>query len=349
MSIISNHLQNPYVADILDQPEALQRSLLGFESSRDLTKYSENLSHGVYKRLILTGMGSSYFALYPLHLRLLEHRIASLMVETSELIHYMPQFLEPESLLIVVSQSGRSAEIVRLLKAARDRVQIISITNDESSPLATQSNAVVMIRAGQESTVSCKTYVSSLLALEWLGEILLAGDIHRTRQELSSAASATEGYLSNIEHHVDSLLSTLANTKHIFVTGRGSSLAAAGTGGLILKESVRFPAEGMSCASFRHGPFELLHSKVLVMVLGGDSRTAAMNRRLADDIVAAGARALLVQEGAEEPALRLPNAVPRIRPILEMLPIQLISLAIAVRDGVDAGQFQLASKITTIE
>ena len=71
---------------------------------------------GRWQRVILTGMGSSYHALHPLLLGLLGHGIPAQMVETSELIHHAAGLIAPEALIVAVSQSGASVEILELMK-----------------------------------------------------------------------------------------------------------------------------------------------------------------------------------------------------------------------------------------
>jgi len=135
----------------------------------------------------------------------------------------------------------------------------------------------------------------------------------------------------------------------LFLVGRGTSLAAVGVGGLIIKESAHFHAEGMSSPAFRHGPFEMLSAESFVGVFLGDARTAALNQRLCADIVRAGARAAMIEPGESGGPFCLPTAPERVRPILEMLPVEMISLALAANGGREAGKFERASKITTVE
>jgi glucosamine--fructose-6-phosphate aminotransferase (isomerizing) len=148
---------------------------------------------------------------------------------------------------------------------------------------------------------------------------------------------------------VATLRSALAGVESLFLTGRGASLAAAGVGGLIIKESAHVHAEGMSSAAFRHGPFEMLSARTFVTVFLGDARTAALNQRLCDDIVRAGGRAAAVTEQESDGPFDLPRAPERIRPILEMLPVEMISLALAANAGREAGRFERTSKVTTVE
>jgi len=114
------------------------------------------------RRIVLTGMGSSYHVLHPLMYTLIHCGLPAQMIETSELIHYAPALIEPHTLVIAVSQSGRSVEIIQLLERAHNKAPLISVTNSPDSPLATQSEATVLTYAGEEYTVSCKTYLTAL-------------------------------------------------------------------------------------------------------------------------------------------------------------------------------------------
>ncbi len=344
-----NIIEGAYLQDVLSQPEALRNSLNEFEETLALRTFSRDLNSARYKRILLTGMGSSLYALYPLHLTLTNAGFPSLLIETSELIHYLTSLLDPHTLVVAVSQSGQSAEIVRLLEINQGRAPLIGVTNNPDSFLAGQANVHLLMRAGVESSVSCKTYVASLLALEWLGGILTGGDLVALRGELHLATAAVAGYLADWRQHVAEMSALLAGVKHMFLAGRGPSLATAQTGGLILKESAHFAAEGMSCAAFRHGPFEALAHHVLVVVFAGDARSQALNRRLSKDVEQAGGRSALVQVDARVGVLRIPKTPDLIRPIIEILPVQMISLVLAAHTGREAGRFQLASKITSIE
>ncbi|MFZ0539209.1 MAG: SIS domain-containing protein, partial [Candidatus Sulfotelmatobacter sp.] len=133
------------------------------------------------------------------------------------------------------------------------------------------------------------------------------------------------------------------------LVGRGPSLAAVGTGALTIKESDHFPAEGMSSAAFRHGPLEMLGHETFVFVFSGEDKTRELNQSLFADIRAKGGRAELIGEGAASRSCLLPSVPRSIRPIVEILPVQMITLALAAQLGREPGRFELASKVTTKE
>jgi glutamine---fructose-6-phosphate transaminase (isomerizing) len=342
-------IRGAYLGDILDQPQALKNTLESLEKTNPLEDLAARLHRGRFQRIVLTGMGSSFHALHPLNLQLIDHGFTALMVETSELVHYKHQFFGPETLIVAVSQSGRSAEMIRLSEVNRKRSAVIAVTNTPESPLVKHSTAALFTQAGDEFSVSCKTYVTALMALKWLGDVLCGRDVKQTRSELSHAAPAVAAYLAHWQKYVRSLAASLSDIRHLFFVGRGSSLAAVGTGALIVKESDHFHAEGMSSAAFRHGPLEMLSREIFVLVFSGDPKTRALNMRLLSDIQQQGGRAAFAGEAAKLPCFRIADHGASIRAILEILPIQMITLALAARERREPGKFELATKVTTTE
>jgi glucosamine--fructose-6-phosphate aminotransferase (isomerizing) len=342
-------IQGQYFRDVLDQPKAIEDTLTGLTLSKPLQELAAKLRKGKFKTVVLTGMGSSFHALHPLHIELIKRGHFARMVETSELIYYHSSLFHPQTLIVAVSQSGRSVEMIRLLKMNRRRASILGITNTPDSPLARRSDAAIMTRAGEESSVSCKTYLCALLALQFAGDALCGEVSSRTNKELSLALPAVSGYLANWKRHLESLTHKLADVRCLFLVARGISLASAGTGALIIKEADQVPAEGMSSAGFRHGPFEMLGPEMFVLVFAGDSKTCALNERLYNDARKQRAQTGFVAENSADEVFHLPRTPLGILPVLQILPVQMITLALAALAGREPGKFRLATKITTTE
>lgn len=342
-------IRGRYLQDILEQPQRLRDSLESLHEFPALERVTTRLRRGEFHRIVLTGMGSSFHALHPCTLQLVDHGITALMVESSELVHYKARFFDEHTLVVVVSQSGQSAEVIRLLEVNCGRSPLVAVTNTPESPLAENAEATIITAAGEEFSVSCKTYVTALLALQWLADLVCGCELRETRHRLQHAAHAAASYLSHWESHVTSLAKTLQGVRHLFLVGRGPSLAAVGTGALIIKEADHIHAEGMSSAAFRHGPLEMLGADIFVLVFAGDKRTAQFNDRLLTDVREQKGRAQLVGEDSGFPGFRIPAVPNTVRPILEILPVQMITLALAAMAGREPGVFALARKITTTE
>ena len=342
-------LENEYLRDLLDQPRALAATLHGFQVDTALRQIQLRLAAGEFQRVVLTGMGSSFHGLRGLELELSAGGYTAFCVETSELIYYRPELLSRTTLLIAVSQSGQSVETVRLLEVNHGQSAIIAVTNTPGSPLALQADAAVFTTAGAEFSVSCKTYVTTLMALTWLGDVLCAKDWVQSVADLDRACPLAEEYLQSWRDRVHGIVEELNGVRTCFLAGRGTSLAAVGTGALITKEAAHFPCEGMSSAAFRHGPLEMVGKGIYLLVFEGDQKTSALNVSLRDCVIEQGGKSGLIGEHSETPALRLPAAPDSVRPILEILPIQMLTLALAALGGRSPGVFERATKITSVE
>ncbi len=340
-------LQGIYLRDILDQPRVLRDTIASLAHVPALDSVRGNLRAGRWKRIVLTGMGGSYQVLHPLHLRLIEAGFDSIMVETSELLYCMPSLLNSENVVVAVSQSGTSAETLRMLDSGDPL--LIGVTNTPGSPLAHRSAICIETKAGEEGGVSCKTAVTSLVALHWLGEHLAEGDLTSARRDLEASATGADTYLAGWQDHVAELVAAFEGVRSLFVVGRGASLAAVGLGAMIQKEAAHFHGEGMSSAAFRHGPFEMLGPDCYVLVFEGAGVVRDLNARLVNDVIAAGARGALCGPSVAKGPFALPDVPEDVRPILELLPAQMISLALAYRQNREPGKFERITKVTTTE
>ena len=343
----SSTMTSMYIQNILEQPASLNATMDSIDRLPYTDQYYQKLQSGEIRRVVLTGMGSSYHALHPLLIRLTQENIMAQMIETSELVHFMGNILQPSTLVIAVSQSGQSAETIQLLKLCNGKVPIIGITNTKSSPLAIHSDTAIITQAGDEHSVSCKTYVSALAALTWIGDRLIG-----TTDEFSKiieAPRAVADYLAHCEDHVQWFLELMNGINKIFLVGRGASLSAVGTGALIIKESSRFAAEGMSCAAFRHGPMETTSSESMLVVYKGTKPTEKLNVDLYSRILELGGKSVLICTSPELNAITLPPIPIEAMPILEILPAQMLSVALARLHGIIPGDFIFGNKITSTE
>jgi glucosamine--fructose-6-phosphate aminotransferase (isomerizing) len=256
-------------------------------------------------------------------------------------------------LLWLNSQSGRSAELVHLLDRIKPAPPACTLTfvNDLSSPMAERADVRLPIHAGPEATVSTKTYIN-MLAVNLLAAIQLTyGDLDSAILEMHSAADATEAYLANWEARLQELDSLLGDFEQLFLIGRGSSMSAVWNGSLINKEAAKSAFEGIHAADFRHGPLELVAGGFAALILAGSAQTSALNRELAREIISYGGRVLWVDSSPdpEIPTLLLPVTSELTRPIVEILPMQMLTLVMAKRKGLQAGEFRHVSKVTSRE
>jgi glutamine---fructose-6-phosphate transaminase (isomerizing) len=344
-------IEGQYYRDLMSQADVLFGLIERLETTRLDSRLLDRLRSRAFGNVVLTGMGSSLHACYPIHRALHGAGYSSHWIESSELLLGYEPLYRQDTLLIAVSQSGESAEVASLSKRANEFGHFIGVTNHPDSSLGKAATSVLPMHAGLEATVSCKTYLSTLAVLRWLQGLWIEDppssgpNANVAFEELKLASQAVADYLKDWRSHVDEWSNLIDGVSSVFVTGRGNSLATAGTGGLILKESTRIHCEGMSAAAFRHGPMEMVGKHVMVVIFEGNHQTAELHRRLASDITKHGGRSILVGKSAT--TFRIPELSESVRPIIEILPIQMLSLAFARRDGIEAGRFERASKVTS--
>lgn len=340
----------PYILDILSQPKSLQTVLEEFEPA-PLAALATAIRNNDYDRILITGMGGSFYASYPLWLILAHAGLPALWVDTAELIHHTPALVTSKTLLWIFSQSGRSAEIISAIDLERipRPAALIATVNDLESPLAKAAQIQIPIHAEVENTVSTRTYINSLAAGQLAGLVLLGMDVAAARNELMQTASAMESYLANWENRVCQFGEALGFPKRLAILGRGSSLASTYAGTLILGEAAKYMATPYQAGEFRHGPLELATSDLTALLFSGPLETRDLNLRLLKDLRGYQVNAFWVGPEKNEWQIEIPS-VPAIGlPLMEIIPLQLLSIHLARQIGVEPGHFFRTGKITLAE
>jgi len=211
-----------------------------------------------------------------------------------------------DQLLLAISQSGRSDDLVEQAAAARAAGAITAcLVNDTGSPLAKACEIVLPMEAGTELAVAAtKTFVASLsalarLAAAWAGDIALADALRRLPDRLAAAG----------ELDWSPALGSFAGAPSLVTIGRGPTLAIAREASLKFKETCNLHAEAFSGAEFLHGPVALVSTRYpLLLFMPGDAAEAGM-QQLARDLRDKGAAVFATEPGKPRPG-RLPALDP---------------------------------------
>jgi glucosamine--fructose-6-phosphate aminotransferase (isomerizing) len=256
-------------------------------------------------------------------------------------------------LVVAVSQSGRSPDLIAVIEAARAGGALtVAIANDPTSPLGGAAELVIDCRAGEERSVAAtKSYVAQLAAGAALVARLastphLANGLGRLPAELSAALVASTAAIDDDAE----IVAEFAAAERALVVSRGYDHATALELALKLKETSRLFAEGYSTADLSHGPIVLSGPGVPVLVVRPDGRMAAdadaattALERVGEQPWVVGGRTL----SAGRRAIPLPiDLLESLAPLAHVLPGQLLAEAVARRRGYDPDAPPGLSKVT---
>jgi glucosamine--fructose-6-phosphate aminotransferase (isomerizing) len=208
------------------------------------------------------------------------------------------------------------------------------------------------MHAEVEKTVSTRTYVNTLAVSQLAVLALTNGDIQKGLDELNATADGMTNYFADWDTHLQTIRGRITRSPNLILLGRGPSLAAAYTGALILGEASKVAAIGMQAGEFRHGPMELASDKLTVLLFAGPQETQELNICLHKDLNNNGAHAVWVTtpHGTQlEPQLLMPHAIGIGLPLAEIIPIQMLTIHMAVENGIEPGKFFRSGKITLSE
>jgi glucosamine--fructose-6-phosphate aminotransferase (isomerizing) len=304
------------------------------------------------KPILITGIGASFFASLPLEYALSAAGKDARAIEAGELLHYRSNAVR-DSVAVLVSRSGESVEIARLLEALKGRTTIIGVSNEPQSQLARHADISIHVGSLADEIVAIQTYTGTLLTL-----YLLAGHITDTVEAneataeklLPAFATAVESHMGRL-HEWDDFLNV---GSPIYLLARGPSCASAHEGALLLHEVAKSPAVAMAAASFRHGPVEVVDRQFRGLIFTPHGRTQKLNLSLAADLTGFGGQVRVIGPPHPEfetssPFCELPVVPESLAPLFEIVPVQAAALRMAELHGIRPGSFRYAPQVTVDE
>lgn len=232
------------------------------------------------------------------------------------------------ALYLVISQSGKSPDLLRNAEAAKAAgARVVALVNVEDSPLAQLAEVVLPLGAGPERSVAAtKSYLASLAA------ILQLGAYWKNDPSLIAALGTLPAAMEKAWTCDWSILTEgLVEAHNLFVVGRGPGLAAAQEAALKFKETCGLHAEGYSSAEVKHGPMALVGKDFPVLAFAQPDETGAGTRALAEEFAARGAQVWLAGEGGNLPVAEAPH--PLCAPLLTVQSFYRAINALALRRG----------------
>jgi glucosamine--fructose-6-phosphate aminotransferase (isomerizing) len=258
-----------------------------------------------------------------------------------------------DSLVLALSQSGQTRDVVEYVRRARERGAVtVAITNDPSSDLASAADHVLPLEAGPERSIAAtKTYLNQVAALALLAAYT-GGRGPEIAAGIRRAADDLEAVLPALEERIPQIAVPFAFVGRMFVIGRGPEYATAREIALKLLETCRIAAEPLTSTAMAHGPVAALDALFPVWAIASRDQNLQTVREAAERARTAGAGIVATGAAADEivgAAYRLPTpdaAVPLLSPLLSVVPGQLFAWALARAKGLDPDHPSGLAKIT---
>jgi glucosamine--fructose-6-phosphate aminotransferase (isomerizing) len=342
-------------AEIAEQPAAVERLLrdgrAGIEAIA--AAVAPRIAAGEIDLVVLAARGSSdHAAIYAQYLFGAQLRLPVALAAPSLISLYGAEPRLARALVIGISQSGRSPDVVAVIAGARRQgVPTIAITNDPASDLARAADHLIDLGVGPERAVAAtKTYTAELTVVAMLVEALGGGVDGTALAALPGAIVAAQA--SEREREIEAIAVRLADHDRVIVIGRGFEYATARELALKLKELARLSADPYSTADFLHGPLALVEPGYPVLAIAPSGRAAADVDAVLDRLAELGVDRIVISD--REAALtratagiRLPTGIPdRLMPIVSIVPGQLLALHLALARGIDPEAPRWIEKVT---
>jgi len=349
---------NKFLTEILEQPKALKDTFEYYsekEGLKTLKRIKELYQNGKIKQIVFTGMGSSYFTSYSAACLCNSLGLHAVAINTSEILYYNLSYLTEYTLLVCISQSGESIEIVKLFEKLPKRVPCIGISNDESSSLASNVKEVLLTKAGKEEMTSTKTFTSINLLMFIFG-LFLADKWNKDKEaQVKGLIEAFEKTLANNAAENTENLEFFGDIEFIQFIGRGPSFASACQSELMIKEATKIASSGTLGGEFRHGPMEMVKAGFKSVLFAAEGKTYNQSIKMANDIVKYNGKVLVITNKDPEIINKNAKIITYNQPdeflfaIQNIIPVQLMVNNLALAKGLEPGNFINGGKVTLSE
>jgi len=332
--------------EISEQPTTILNA--GNNTKLELDLATDFVRHA--KTLYITGSGTSYNA--ALVAKFLFSKYAKIKIEPiiSSEAHFTPDIFEQQSILIALSQSGESADVLEAVDIAKKAgTKIISIVNIMTSSLVHLSSISIGLGCGPEIGVAAtKSFTAQLAILYKMADKLCNGN---AGMDFGKASEAIKKILSD-DSKIKEIAKKIKDVSDIYILGRGVHYPIASEASLKMKELTYIHAEGLPGGELKHGPLALMDSKTYVIMINPNDTTYSDTLTSAREIKARGAKIIGISDKPSDVYdywIEIPQMDESMYPLVEIVPVQLLAYYAAVEKDTDPDYPRNLAKSVTVK
>jgi len=347
--------------EIFEQPGAVENTLRGRIDKNHKIKLSVDIDLEPIKRIVIVACGTSWHS--ALIGKYLIEKIAGFPVEVdyASEFRYRNPIIGPSDLLLAISQSGETADVLAALKEAKNKgSKTLGIINVVGSTVAREVDSGIYLHAGPEIGVaSTKAFSCQVTALLLLALFLAQQKGKKIEKglfdEIYSLPSKIEEVLSQAGKII-LLAKKFKDSEDFIYLGRGTNFPVALEGALKLKEISYIHAEGYPAGEMKHGPIALVDVKMPVVFIATKDETYAKILSNMEEVHARGGKIIAVANEVDshinsltKDIILVPKCREELMPIINTVPLQLLAYHIADLKGIDVDKPRNLAKSVTVE
>jgi glutamine---fructose-6-phosphate transaminase (isomerizing) len=335
--------------EIHEQPIIVEK--VGVQNLDKIEEFCSILQNS--KTVFLTGSGTSYHcALIAKHILSNFAKIHAETVVSSE-FQYTLDGIDNTSVLLALSQSGETADVLQAVNAAKDAgAKILSIVNIPTSSLAKISDSFLTIECGPEIGVAATKSFTAQLSLTYMIVDTLCNGYLGFKTNKQFLVGALHEALA-AENEIHSIAEKLQDARDIYVLGRSIHYPIALEGALKIKELSYIHAEGIAAGELKHGPLALIDGNSYVIIINPNDTTSDNNIASAHEIKARGATIIGISSTPNEVYdifIKIPFVKCNVLyPIIEVLPLQILAYYLSLVKNVDPDYPRNLAKSVTVK
>ncbi len=320
------------------------------QNEADLSRFCNILLNA--KNIYITGSGTSYHsALLAKHVLAKQAKMRAEPVISSE-FQYVLDFIDRDSVVLAISQSGETADVLNSVKYAKQAgAKVLSIVNISTSSLARISDSFLTVNCGPEVGVAAtKSFTGQLSVIYSITDRLCSGSIGFVNKK-QAIASAIESVLA-MEEQADRIADLLKDLRDVYILGKSLHYPIALEGALKIKELTYIHAEGIAAGELKHGPLALIDGNSIVIVINPSDVTFKDVLSNVHEIKSRGAKIIGISDKSEsvyDQYIKLPVVDDILYPIVEIIPLQLLAYYLALKKNADPDYPRNLAKSVTVK
>lgn len=354
--------------EIFEQPEVFLKTVKPHIKNGNVVFENFSLSKAEacsIDRIIITACGSAY------HAGIIGKYVLEKMtripteVDVASEFRYRDPILGKNTLVIIISQSGETADTLAALRLAKEKgARVLSIVNVVGSTIANESDSVVYTAAGPEIAVATTKAFSAQVAVLYLLSALLAAKKERLSKDglslylskLLSVPEMIEKTIAETKEKAKEIGKEFSSLEHSYFIGRGLDFAAATEGSLKLKEISYIHSEAYAAGELKHGTISLIENETAVIALAAEDALFSKTMSNIREVKSRGAKVLVVTTKKHETdcngldfVVTVPEVYPFFSASTEVVFLQLLSFYTALFRGCDIDKPRNLAKSVTVE